>query len=76
MHHFEVVPRLTDVSSESFPSGHSALSAAVYLTLGSLLAQLSDQQLNDAFRAAGYSATEIAYFTQKVRERIVDLNNL
>jgi undecaprenyl-diphosphatase len=34
-----IVPRLTDVSSESFPSGHSALSAAVYLTLGSLLAQ-------------------------------------
>jgi undecaprenyl-diphosphatase len=34
-----VVPRLTDVSSESFPSGHSAMSAAVYLTLGGLLAQ-------------------------------------
>jgi undecaprenyl-diphosphatase len=33
------VPRLTDVSSESFPSGHSAMSAAVYLTLGGLLAQ-------------------------------------
>ena len=34
-----VVPRLTDVTSESFPSGHSAMSAAVYLTLGGLLAQ-------------------------------------
>jgi undecaprenyl-diphosphatase len=34
-----VVPQLTDVSSESFPSGHSAMSAAVYLTLGGLLAQ-------------------------------------
>jgi len=34
-----VVPRLSDVSSESFPSGHSAMSAAVYLTLGALLAQ-------------------------------------
>jgi undecaprenyl-diphosphatase len=34
-----VVPRLTDVQSESFPSGHSAMSAAVYLTLGGLLAQ-------------------------------------
>lgn len=31
--------RLTDVSSASFPSGHSAMSAAVYLTLGALLAQ-------------------------------------
>jgi undecaprenyl-diphosphatase len=35
----EVVPKLTDVRSESFPSGHSAMSAAVYLTLGGLLAQ-------------------------------------
>ena len=34
-----VVSQLTDVSSESFPSGHSAMSAAVYLTLGGLLAQ-------------------------------------
>ena len=35
----EVVPKLTDVRTESFPSGHSAMSAAVYLTLGGLLAQ-------------------------------------
>jgi len=34
-----VVPRLMDEQSESFPSGHSAMSAAVYLTLGGLLAQ-------------------------------------
>src|SRR5436305_15303640 len=34
-----VVPRLTDVRGESFPSGHSAMSAAVYLKLGGLLAQ-------------------------------------
>jgi undecaprenyl-diphosphatase len=34
-----VVPPLTSVSSESFPSGHAAMSAAVYLTLGGLLAQ-------------------------------------
>lgn len=39
-----VVPRLTDVSSESFPSGHSAMSAAVYLTLGGLLAQTVSQR--------------------------------
>ena len=35
----EVVPHLTDVSSASFPSGHSAMSAAVYLTLGAIMAQ-------------------------------------
>jgi undecaprenyl-diphosphatase len=34
-----VVPKLADVTNESFPSGHSAMSAAVYLTLGALLAQ-------------------------------------
>jgi len=34
-----VVPHLTDVTSLSFPSGHSAMSAAVYLTIGALLAQ-------------------------------------
>jgi len=36
----EVVPHLVQVSSLSFPSGHSANSAIVYLTLASLLAQV------------------------------------
>jgi undecaprenyl-diphosphatase len=35
-----VVPRLTEVSSPSFPSGHAMLSAAVYFTLGAMLARL------------------------------------
>jgi undecaprenyl-diphosphatase len=35
----EVVPYLAHVSTSSFPSGHSMLSAVVYLTLGSLLAR-------------------------------------
>src|SRR5688572_27542246 len=34
-----VVPHLADVSSPSFPSGHSMLSAVVYMTLGALLAR-------------------------------------
>jgi undecaprenyl-diphosphatase len=34
-----VVPHLMDVSSQSFPSGHSMMSSVVYLTLGALLAQ-------------------------------------
>lgn len=34
----DVVPHLREVSSASFPSGHAALSAVVYLTLGLLLA--------------------------------------
>jgi undecaprenyl-diphosphatase len=39
-----VVPHLFYVSSASFPSGHSMLSAVVYLTLGSLLARLVEQR--------------------------------
>jgi len=36
----DVVPHLAHVSSASFPSGHSMLSSAIYLTLGALLARL------------------------------------
>lgn len=35
----EVVPHLMDVSLEAFPSGHSLMSAVVYLTLGLLAAE-------------------------------------
>jgi undecaprenyl-diphosphatase len=35
-----VVPHLSYVATSSFPSGHSMLSAVVYLTLGALLARL------------------------------------
>jgi undecaprenyl-diphosphatase len=40
-----VVPHLVAVHSESFPSGHSLLSAAVYLTLGALLARVTDDRI-------------------------------
>lgn len=36
----DLVPHLSVVMTSSFPSGHSMLSAAVYLTLGALLARL------------------------------------
>lgn len=35
----DVVPHLTYVSNASFPSGHAMISAAVYLTLGLMLAE-------------------------------------
>jgi undecaprenyl-diphosphatase len=35
----DLVPHLSYVTSSSFPSGHSMLSAAVYLTLGAMLAR-------------------------------------
>lgn len=40
-----LVPHLRDVSSSSFPSGHAMTSAAVYLTLGTLLMRLATGRL-------------------------------
>ena len=40
----EIVPHLSYVVTSSFPSGHSMLSAVVYLTLGSLLAGLAERR--------------------------------
>lgn len=37
----DVVPHLVEVSSQSFPSGHSANSAIVYLTIAALLTQVT-----------------------------------
>jgi len=44
-----VVPHLTEVGSPSFPSGHAMLSAIVYLTLGALLAQLTERRWLKAY---------------------------
>jgi len=44
--------------------------------IGSLLAQLSPDQIRDAFRAAGYSPEEIELCTQAVISRIQELNSL
>jgi len=41
----DLVPYLSYVMSSSFPSGHSMLSAAVYLTLGGLLARFQSSLL-------------------------------
>lgn len=41
----ELVPHLSQVYTSSFPSGHSMLSAVVYLTLGSLLTRLVERRL-------------------------------
>ena len=40
-----LVPHLREVSSSSFPSGHALTSAAVYLTLGTLLMRLAQTRL-------------------------------
>ena len=44
-----LVPHLANVYTSSFPSGHSMLSATVYLTLGTLLARFVHQQSLKAY---------------------------
>ena len=44
--------------------------------IGGLLAKLSDQQIRDAFRAAGYSPQEVDGFASVVKSRIAELNRL
>ena len=44
--------------------------------MGQLLGQLSQEQIRDAFRAAGYSPTEVNEFANVVQSRIAELNAL
>jgi hypothetical protein len=44
--------------------------------IGQLLAQLSSDQIHDAFRAAGYAPEEVAGFSEVVQSRIAELNSL
>jgi hypothetical protein len=44
--------------------------------LGQRLSQLTEEQISDCFRAAGYTPTEITIYTQTVRKRIAELNAL
>ncbi len=44
--------------------------------LGKRLAQLSDEQIRDCFRAAGYSSEEVEDYSATVKERIRDLNQI
>jgi hypothetical protein len=44
--------------------------------LGQILAQLSDEQLRDCFRAGGYAPVEAELIAAMVKQRIKDLNSL
>jgi hypothetical protein len=44
--------------------------------VGTLLAQLTDQQIADAFRAGGYSPAEVDQYTAAVKSRIAELESL
>jgi undecaprenyl-diphosphatase len=45
----QLVPHLSIVHTSSFPSGHSMLAAAVYLTLGALLGQFVHERVLKAY---------------------------
>jgi undecaprenyl-diphosphatase len=45
----DLVPHLTSVSTSSFPSGHSMMSALTYLTLGALLARSQERKRLKAY---------------------------
>jgi hypothetical protein len=44
--------------------------------IGHLLAQLTPQQIRDAFRAAGYQPDEVDGFAEVIEKRIAALNQL
>lgn len=44
--------------------------------IGQLLAQLSPDQIRDAFRAAGYTSEEVEGFTQVIQKRIAGLGGI
>ena len=44
--------------------------------IGGYLAQLSDEQIKDSFRAAGFSLEEVEGFTKMVKQKINELVNL
>jgi hypothetical protein len=44
--------------------------------MGNLIGRLSDKQLTDAFRAGGFSDTEVTTYVKAMRNRINQLRNL
>ena len=60
-----VVPHLTEVTSLSFPSGHSMLSAVIYLTLGALLARTTkDRKVKGFFLLTALGLTLLVGLTR------------
>jgi hypothetical protein len=44
--------------------------------MGSMLGRLSEKQLADAFRGAGFDDSEVATYVRAMQDRIGDLQNL
>jgi hypothetical protein len=65
------VPELTRRLGLCWIGHHIPLSDVRWM--GSLLAQLSPEQIRDAFRAGGYSPQEIEAYSRVVEQRIAQL---
>jgi hypothetical protein len=63
--------RVADISE-----GMKGIKVAHARWVGGILARLSDQQLRDAFAAAGYDEATVAGYVGEVRERIQQLTSL
>ena len=58
------------------PSALKGISVDNAKWMGDMLARLSEKQLTDAFRAGGYSNSEISTLVRAMQERIRELQNL
>jgi len=75
-----VTPTCIDFNVPSWPAANRWIGRNVPRAdakwIGHLLAQLSPNQIRDAFRAAAYSSQEVEAFSQVIERRIAELNQL
>lgn len=73
-------PELVDFNVPAWPALNRWIGRRIPLSdarwMGHLLAQLSPDQIRDAFRAANYSAQEVEGFSRVVEQRIAELEKL
>jgi hypothetical protein len=66
---FQITRRLADQILDGVKVGHARW-------MGNLLARLSEKQLKDAFRGAGFTESEVDSYVNEIRDRIKQLQNL
>jgi hypothetical protein len=75
-----ITPEFIDFNVPSWPALNRWIGRNIPLAdakwIGHLLAQLSPEQIRDAFRAAGYSSQDVEAFSQVVERRIAELKQL
>jgi hypothetical protein len=66
---FQITRRLADQILDGVKVEHARW-------MGNLLARLSEKQLKDAFRAGGFTESEVDIYVNEIRDRIKQLQNL